>query len=236
MAGLIPQAFIDELVSRADIYEVINRRVPLKKAGREYKACCPFHNENTPSFTVSPAKGFYHCFGCGAHGTAISFLMEHDHLSFVEAVEELGARCVGLEVPREDGDRRAGEPQGLRRQLYERDSKRSQARWQPITLRPSRVARSRSRLPEISAVSTGDHRQALRHRLSRRTAGTDRAGRNSAPMTSRRSNICWRSRVSIIEQRYAANVTTTGFAIALRFPYSTRRGQDDRLRIRCARW
>ncbi len=104
MAGLIPQAFIDELVSRADIYEVINRRVPLKKAGREYKACCPFHNENTPSFTVSPAKGFYHCFGCGAHGTAISFLMEHDHLSFVEAVEALAA-MLGLEVPRDESDR-----------------------------------------------------------------------------------------------------------------------------------
>ncbi len=104
MAGLIPQAFIDELVSRADIYEVINRRVPLKKAGREYKACCPFHNEKTPSFTVSPAKGFYHCFGCGAHGTAISFLMDYDHLSFVEAVESLAA-MLGVEVPRDESDR-----------------------------------------------------------------------------------------------------------------------------------
>ena len=101
MAGLIPQAFIDELVSRADIVEVIGRRIALRKAGREFKACCPFHSEKTPSFTVSPAKGFYHCFGCGAHGTAIGFLMDFDHLSFVEAVETLAA-ALGLEVPRDD--------------------------------------------------------------------------------------------------------------------------------------
>ena len=83
MAGLIPQDFIDDLVARADIVEVIGRRVQLKKAGREFKACCPFHDEKTPSFTVSPSKGFYHCFGCGAHGTAVGFLMEFDHMSFV---------------------------------------------------------------------------------------------------------------------------------------------------------
>jgi DNA primase len=100
MAGLIPQHFIDELMARADIVEVIGSRVPLKKAGREFKACCPFHGEKTPSFTVSQAKQFYHCFGCGAHGTAIGFLMEYDKLGFVEAVEELASR-VGLEVPHE---------------------------------------------------------------------------------------------------------------------------------------
>jgi DNA primase len=100
--GLIPQHFIDELIARADIVEVIGTRVPLKKAGREFKACCPFHGEKTPSFTVSQAKQFYHCFGCGAHGTALGFLMEFDRLSFVEAVEELAAR-LGLEVPREAG-------------------------------------------------------------------------------------------------------------------------------------
>jgi DNA primase len=102
MAGRIPQFFIDELIARVDIVEVIGSRVQLKKAGREFKACCPFHGEKTPSFTVSPDKQFYHCFGCGAHGTAIGFLMEHDRLSFVEAVEELAAR-LGLEVPREAG-------------------------------------------------------------------------------------------------------------------------------------
>ena len=100
MSGRIPQHFIDELVARADIIEVIGSRVPLKKGGKEYKACCPFHDEKSPSFTVVPDKQFYHCFGCGAHGTALGFLMEYDHLGFVEAVEELAAR-VGLEVPRE---------------------------------------------------------------------------------------------------------------------------------------
>ncbi len=101
MSGRIPQHFIDELVARADIVELIGSRVPLKKHGKEFKACCPFHGEKTPSFTVVPDKQFYHCFGCGAHGTALGFLMEHDHLSFVEAVEDLAAR-VGLEVPREN--------------------------------------------------------------------------------------------------------------------------------------
>jgi DNA primase len=102
MPGAIPQHFIDELLSRADIVEIIGRRVPLKKAGREFQACCPFHNEKTPSFTVSPTKQFYHCFGCGAHGSALSFMMEYDRLSFPEAVEEL-ATSMGLEVPREAG-------------------------------------------------------------------------------------------------------------------------------------
>ncbi|MDX1499992.1 MAG: DNA primase [Woeseiaceae bacterium] len=106
MAGRIPQDFIDDLVARADVVEVIGRRVQLKKAGREFKACCPFHDEKTPSFTVSPAKGFYHCFGCGAHGTAVGFLMEYDHMSFVEAIESL-ASSMGLEVPRDESDRPA---------------------------------------------------------------------------------------------------------------------------------
>ena len=101
MPGRIPQHFIDELVARADIVELIGSRVPLKKSGKEFKACCPFHGEKTPSFHVVPDKQFYHCFGCGVHGTALGFLMEHDHLSFVEAVEDLAAR-VGLEVPREE--------------------------------------------------------------------------------------------------------------------------------------
>jgi len=100
--GRIPQHFIDELIARADIVEVIGSRVQLKKAGREWKACCPFHNEKTPSFWVSPDKQFYHCFGCGKHGTVLGFLMDHDHLAFPEAVEDLAAR-LGLEVPREGG-------------------------------------------------------------------------------------------------------------------------------------
>ena len=100
MAGRIPQTFIDELIARADIVEIVGSRVPLKKAGREYKACCPFHDEKTPSFWVSPDKQFYHCFGCGAHGTALGFLMQYEQLPFPEAVEELAGR-LGLEVPHE---------------------------------------------------------------------------------------------------------------------------------------
>src|SRR5215510_4787673 len=100
MAGRIPQSFIDELTARAVIVELIGSRVELKKAGHEYRACCPFHNEKIPSFWVSPQKQFYHCFGCGAHGTALGFLMEYDKLSFPEAIEELAGR-LGLDVPRE---------------------------------------------------------------------------------------------------------------------------------------
>lgn len=102
MSGRIPTSFIDELLVRVDIVDVIDSRVQLKKTGREYQACCPFHNEKTPSFTVSPDKQFYHCFGCGAHGSALGFLMEYEHLGFVEAVEELAAG-VSMEVPREAG-------------------------------------------------------------------------------------------------------------------------------------
>ena len=103
MAGRIPKHFIDELLTRTDIVDVIDSRVPLKKAGKDYKACCPFHEEKTASFTVSADKQFFHCFGCGVHGTAIGFLMDYEHMSFVEAVEEL-ARRAGLPVPREGGD------------------------------------------------------------------------------------------------------------------------------------
>src|SRR5574339_1213304 len=97
MAGRIPQNFIDDLLARADIVEIIDARVPLKKAGRDYVACCPFHNEKTPSFSVSPSKQFYHCFGCGAHGTAVGFLMEYNGLGFVDAIKEL-AQSVGMTV------------------------------------------------------------------------------------------------------------------------------------------
>jgi DNA primase len=100
MGGLIPDSFIEELLGRADIVELIERHIPLKRNGREFQACCPFHDEKTPSFTVSPQKQFYHCFGCGAHGSAITFLMKYEGLEFVDAVEEL-ARHLGLTVPRE---------------------------------------------------------------------------------------------------------------------------------------
>ena len=112
MAGRIPSQFIDELLSRVDIVDVVDSRVALKKAGREYQACCPFHNEKTPSFTVSPGKQFYHCFGCGAHGSAISFLMEYEHMEFVDAIEEL-ASMAGITVPREASQPHHKESRGL---------------------------------------------------------------------------------------------------------------------------
>ena len=104
MAGRIPQQFIDDLLNRIDIVEVVDSRVPLKKKGKEYSACCPFHSEKTPSFTVSQNKQFYHCFGCKANGSAIGFLMEYEHLSFPDAIEEL-ARSQGIDVPYEGGQR-----------------------------------------------------------------------------------------------------------------------------------
>lgn len=110
MAGQIPRAFIDDLLARTDIVELIDHRVPLKKAGKNYVACCPFHSEKSPSFTVSQDKQFYHCFGCGAHGNAISFMMAFEQLEFVEAIEEL-ARQHHLEVPREGGNQKSY-PQG----------------------------------------------------------------------------------------------------------------------------
>lgn len=102
MAGRIPQQFIDDLINRADIVDVVDTRVALKKRGKEYVACCPFHNEKSPSFTVSQSKQFYHCFGCGAHGTALGFIMEYERLDFVDAVEALAAE-YHMEVPREQG-------------------------------------------------------------------------------------------------------------------------------------
>ena len=103
MAGQIPQRFLDDLLARVDVVEVVGERVKLKKAGRNYSGLCPFHQEKTPSFTVSADKQFYHCFGCGAHGNALRFLMEYDKLRFPEAVEQLAGR-LGLEVPREGAD------------------------------------------------------------------------------------------------------------------------------------
>jgi DNA primase len=102
MAGKIPRNFIDDLLARTDIVDLIDSKVGLKKAGKDYQACCPFHNEKSPSFTVSQDKQFYHCFGCGANGNAISFVMEYDKLEFVDAIEEL-ASLLNLDVPREQG-------------------------------------------------------------------------------------------------------------------------------------
>ena len=102
MAGLIPQSFIDDLLNRTDIVDVVSSRVQLKKTGKNFSACCPFHKEKTPSFSVSPDKQFYYCFGCGAGGNALGFIMDHDNLDFPQAVEDL-AKAAGMEVPREQG-------------------------------------------------------------------------------------------------------------------------------------
>ncbi len=115
MPAHIPENFLDELLARVDIVDVVERRVPLKKSGHEWMTCCPFHDERTPSFTVSPQKQFYHCFGCGAHGSAIKFLMDYDHLEFRDAVEEL-AQGVSLKVVYEGG--RESAPREDRSELY----------------------------------------------------------------------------------------------------------------------
>ena len=104
MAGLIPQSFIDDLLNRTDIVDVVSSRVQLKKAGKNFTACCPFHKEKTPSFSVSPDKQFYYCFGCGAGGNALGFIMDHDNLDFPQAVEDL-AKAAGMEVPREQSSK-----------------------------------------------------------------------------------------------------------------------------------
>jgi len=107
MAGLIPQSFIDDLLNRTDIVDVVSSRVQMKKAGKNYTACCPFHKEKTPSFSVSPDKQFYYCFGCGAGGNALGFIMDHDNLDFPQAIEEL-AKAAGMEIPREERDNGRG--------------------------------------------------------------------------------------------------------------------------------
>ncbi|STD30935.1 DNA primase [Edwardsiella tarda] len=118
MAGRIPRVFINDLLARTDIVELIDARVKLKKQGKNYHACCPFHNEKTPSFTVNADKQFYHCFGCGAHGNAIDFLMNYDRLEFVESIEEL-ATMAGLEVPYESGNGPSQMERHQRQNLYQ---------------------------------------------------------------------------------------------------------------------
>ncbi|SDI66782.1 DNA primase [Ferrimonas sediminum] len=110
MAGRIPRDFIDQLLARVDIVDLIDARVKLKKSGKNHSACCPFHNEKSPSFTVSQDKQFYHCFGCGAHGNALDFVMEYDRLEFVDAIEDLAA-MMGMEIPREQGSHRSNAAQ-----------------------------------------------------------------------------------------------------------------------------
>jgi DNA primase len=115
---LIPDSFIQDLLARVDIVELVDGYVPLKKAGANYAACCPFHNEKSPSFTVSPTKQFYHCFGCGAHGTAISFVMEYQGMGFVDAIKELASKA-GMQVPESEGRSFNDEKPGQTRALIE---------------------------------------------------------------------------------------------------------------------
>ena len=101
MAGLIPQQFIDDVLDRVDIVEVIDRRVSLKKSGRNYTACCPFHDEKNPSFSVNPDKQFFYCFGCGAGGNSVGFIMDYERQDFPSAVNReiiflYGLRCKQL--------------------------------------------------------------------------------------------------------------------------------------------
>ena len=120
MPGRIPQAFLDDLLDRVDIVEVIDRRVKLKKSGKNYSARCPFHEERSPSFSVNPEKQFYYCFGCGAGGNALTFLMEYDNLEFPQAVDNL-ASSAGMEVPREPtrGGRDPQQQEQSNKPLYE---------------------------------------------------------------------------------------------------------------------
>ena len=115
---MIPESFIQELLHRVDIVDLIDGYVPLKKAGANFAACCPFHNEKSPSFTVSPSKQFYHCFGCGAHGTAIGFVMEYQGIGFIDAVKELAGRA-GMQVPESEGRGFRDEKPGQTRALIE---------------------------------------------------------------------------------------------------------------------
>ncbi|WP_159739288.1 DNA primase [Vibrio atypicus] len=145
MAGHIPRSFIDDLLARLDIVDIVDARVKLKKKGKNYGACCPFHNEKTPSFSVSQEKQFYHCFGCGVHGNAIDFLMEYERLDFVEAIEEL-ASSLGLDVPREQrqgGGFQSSQPQASsaqKRSLYDLMGSIAQFYRDQLKLSASKIA------------------------------------------------------------------------------------------------
>ncbi len=137
MAGLIPQSFIDDLLDRLDIVDVVDSRVKLKKAGKNYNACCPFHDEKTPSFTVSPEKQFFYCFGCGASGNALGFVMDYERLSFPEATELL-ARIAGVQVPREVQTEAQQQREEEKRSIYTLLDKADQFYQQQLRQHPSK--------------------------------------------------------------------------------------------------
>ena len=161
---MIPDSFIQDLLARVDIVDLVDSYVPLKKAGANYAACCPFHNEKSPSFTVSPTKQFYHCFGCGKNGNAIGFLMDYEHLAFPEAVEEL-ARSAGIEVPREGGGAAAGQQDQYAEILHwlARADQwfRQQLRHHPERARPIEYLRGRGLAEGIGRVDDRIERALL---------------------------------------------------------------------------
>lgn len=161
MAGLIPQGFIDDLLARTDIVEVVGDRIKLKKTGKNFSALCPFHNEKSPSFSVSPDKQFYYCFGCGAGGNAIGFLMDHDRLEFPEAVEAL-ARQAGIEVPREESVRGARNTPSVRKD---------------------------NPLYALLEVADGYYRQQLRHHAQRERAVDYLKGRGLSGQIAKRFGV-----------------------------------------------
>lgn len=137
MSGMIPQSFIDDLLDRIDIVDTVDSRVKLRKTGKNYSACCPFHDEKTPSFTVSPDKQFYYCFGCGASGNALGFVMDYDRLSFPEAVESL-ARVAGLTVPREVQTEAQAKREQERKSIYSLLEKADEFYQQQLRHHPSK--------------------------------------------------------------------------------------------------
>ena len=208
MAGRIPQPFIDEIVARSDIVEIIGARVALKKSGREYKACCPFHSEKTPSFWVSPDKQFYHCFGCGAHGTVVGFLMQYEKLGFLDAVEDLAQRA-GLEMPREaQGGARAGRRRSVRSD--DADARDSSSRISPTPRAPASISRSAASTRATGArFALGYAPDSWNALLNRFGAGRGRAPPPVAGGTDHRA----RRRRRTGRRRGRAD-TTTGSAIA----------------------
>ena len=165
MAGRIPQSFINDLLTRIDIVDVIDSRLTLRKTGRNFQALCPFHNEKTASFSVNPEKQFYYCFGCGATGTALTFLMEHDRLDFVAAVEAL-ASIAGVEIPRDQAARGDDEQHGRLLKVLEGADKYFRAMLRGHSDAPRAVEYLKSR--GLSPASS----RAISASASRRRVGT----------------------------------------------------------------
>ena len=176
MSGRIPQQFIDDLLERVDIVDVIDSRVNLRKSGKNYSALCPFHDEKSPSFSVNPDKQFYYCFGCGAGGNAIGFLMEYERLDFPAAVEKL-AGIAGVDVPRE-----GGAPGASPRQAELASRLEAAAKWFQAQLRSHPQAAQAQAVPGRPRPQRGND-PALRDRL--RPSGMGRPAHRARPLGGR---------------------------------------------------